>query len=178
MEAVKKTFKCPICGGEEFVKEEMCEYDDGYSRKLADEYVCFNCGYVILINDGYLAVKKAFEAAFFPHLQALDLAIENHKPKALEINKKRLELEQEKEKLLKESKNPDRSVRRDEEIRKRLKSIELELNQLANEKRHNDYQIEKAENELRQILADSSGFSGKGHYELIFREHLAKKEQK
>lgn len=136
----------------------MCEYDDGYSHKLADEYVCLNCGYMFLINDGYLTTKKAFEAAFYPCLQALDLAIENHEPKALEINKKRLELEQEKEKLLKESKNPDRSVRRDEEIRKRLKSIELELNQLANEKRHNDYQIEKAESELRRIFDKFSGF--------------------
>lgn len=178
MEIVKKTLKCPICGDEEFIKTALCDYDDGYSRKVADEYVCFNCGYMILIDAGYLAAKKEFEEAFNPLLQDFDLAIKDYEPKVSEINKRLLEIEREKEKLLKESKDPDRSVRRDQEIKIRLNRIKTELNQLAQEKRLADYQIEKAERDLRHVFDRYNGFLGKGHYEVIMREHLAKKEQK
>ena len=105
-----KDIKCPVCGNTRFVRIERPYnvWGDAYIKDdERDFFGCTQCGLVLTF--AYAAVKKVLDK------EAKDKAAEDRKKEILKNNKL---LEQQILKL--EEENPNRTVKRDEELKNEI----------------------------------------------------------
>ena len=116
---VMKDIKCPVCGNTRFVRIERPYnvWGDAYIKDdERDFFGCTQCGLVLTF--AYAAVKKVLDK------EAKDKAAEDRKKEILKNNKlleqQILKLEEEKQALEKEKEDPNRTVKRDEELKNEI----------------------------------------------------------
>ena len=132
-----QSLKCPICGNEEFVKGEFGYSDDFGWHHSADKFTCFECGYSILIDDVFLEEKINANLNFSPLFKELDEAIDkisNNNGKYHQLNESIKSIDKQIAAFEKEQSDPNRTVKRDEEIKAELKA-------LNRDKKDKEYQI-------------------------------------
>ena len=126
-----KKIKCPICGNEEFVKIEK-PYHEGFETYIDDYteyYGCTNCEYILRFGKGL--AKRVMYEEFFSSPEGKKWAELNKKIeeliKNIDSNEKLLT------KLRNESKNENRTIKRDKEIKEQIAKINKEKTSLKKE---------------------------------------------
>jgi|GEM_PF-1753074 len=151
----EESFKCPLCGNDEFISESWDDYSDGGYFHRGTSYSCSECGYMFLINDNIVRAKTEARESMEPLFNELKEAISVFNKEVSGYEEKINELKNRAAEIEEEFNDRNRTVARDEELREEYQELDItiaDLNKKIKRLEENVKSVkQKAERELSHM---------------------------